>query len=43
MATVKKRTENALKLCGGADKTYRNQLVKTAKSLLKMNNVLLTM
>ncbi len=41
MATVKKRTENALKLCGGADKTYRNQLVKTAKSLLKMNNVLI--
>ena len=41
MASVKKRTEIALKLCGGADKAYRDQIVKTAKKLLKMNNVLI--
>lgn len=41
MASIKKRTELALKLCGGADKEYRNQIVKTAKALLKMDHVVI--
>ena len=41
MASVKKRTVNALKLCGAVDKDYRNQIVKVAKKLLKMDNVLI--
>ena len=41
MASIKKRTENALKLCGGAEKDYRDQVVTVAKKLLKMDNVLI--
>lgn len=41
MATVKKRAKAALELCGGADKDYTDQIVKVAKALLKMNNVLI--
>ena len=41
MASIKKRTENALKLCGGADGEYTKQVVKTAKALLKMDNALI--
>lgn len=44
MASVKKRTEIALKLCTASDKTdkeYRGQIVKVAKALLKMDNVLI--
>lgn len=44
MASVKKRTEKALKLCtekGKIEKAYTKQVVKTAKALLRMNNVLI--
>lgn len=41
MASVKKRAKTALKLIGTVDNDYRNQIVKVAKALLKMNNVII--
>ena len=41
MASIKKRTEKALKLCGMHDKDYRDQVVRVAKKLNKMDNVLI--
>ncbi len=41
MASMKKRADAALKLCGGSEKDYRKEIVKTAKALYKMNNVLI--
>ena len=39
MASMKKRAEKALAVCGRKDKVYRDQLVKTAKALLKLDCV----
>ena len=40
MASVKKRAKTALQICGKAnDKIYRDSLVKTAKALMKLDNV----
>ena len=40
MASVIKRAKTALQICGKADdKRYRDSLVKTAKALMKLDNV----
>ena len=41
MASIKKKTQNALKLCGMKDKDYRDQIAKVAKALSKMDNILI--
>ena len=41
MASIKKKTQNALKLCGIKDKDYRDQIAKVAKALSKMDNILI--
>ena len=41
MATVKKRAAIALKLCGTEDKDYRDNIVRIAKALRKMDNVVI--
>jgi Exopolyphosphatase-related proteins len=41
MASVKKRAKIALQHCGTVENHYRNQIVKIAKALLKMNHVII--
>lgn len=41
MASIKKRTKKALSICGETEKDFKNQIVKTAKALRKMDHVVI--